>query len=160
MIPVSGFRSTRNRTVGESSCGGYPTGVTKTATWSRNGSAFMMSRARTLIADEIATNAMQNRNAHAMPTGRRTTLGDSVPVTAALTRAARVLTPMAGKEATSAAVGKASRGHGVSLINRKLDTIDALPMVMDAWKNAQTPSPTNANTTYGTPEVSTPASPL
>src|SRR3954452_1995930 len=106
-----------------------------------------MSRARTVIAEAVATTAAVSRKSQAMPIGSRTPLGDIDPVTPAATSAATAVTPIAGKEAISAASGKASRGHGVSFTREVLVTSEAVPMVREAWKNDQTVSPTSAKAT-------------
>ena len=56
------------------------------------------------------------------------------------------MTANAGNDAMIAASGKAGRGQGVYRMKLELVISDATPMVIDAWKNAQTVKPTKAKT--------------
>src|SRR5262249_2820093 len=74
------------------------------------------------------------------------------PATAVVTTAAIPVTANDGSEAMIAASGNAGRGQGVKRTNATLVMIDATPMVIAAWKKAQTVRPASANTAYGTPD--------
>src|SRR5215211_1392769 len=85
------------------------------------------------------------------PSGHRRARGESVPVAAATTPAASVVTAHVGSDARIAAVGKANREQGVKRTSMLLEINELAPMIIDAWKNAQTLRPTSANTEYGIP---------
>src|SRR4051794_16086826 len=105
-----------------------------------------MSRYRTAKDAESATKPKVRRNSQRRPKGSRTTRTDSVPVTAAATIAAAVVTAQAGSDAMMPAIGKAKRGHGVKRTSMMFVINDAVPIVIDAWKKAQALSPTRAKT--------------
>src|SRR4051794_23546571 len=110
-----------------------------------------MSRYRT-VSDEVnATMPMVRSESQRRPTGRSTTRGDNVPVITAAMRAPAVVTPHAGNDEIKPAIGNAKRGHGVKRTRMLLLSIDAVPIVIEAWKNDQALSPTSAKTEYGIP---------
>src|SRR5689334_8259684 len=151
MSPVSGLSSTSRRTVGPRLPSGYPTGARNNPTWRRNGIAATRSRERTVNDAASATKPAVRSTSQTRASGSRTKRGESEPVAIPAIIAPAVVTAHAGNEAMMPAIGKAKRGQGVSRTSWKFVLSDAVPIVIDAWKNDQTLKPVSANTEYGTP---------